>query len=432
MRFQIGEHSSRISAISSKSSIDERSDNIGDHSDAASLADSLEETSSSRLSFKRYDEKPVRGDLPPITIRDRRKLINTKPPDAFFVPIRTDAEGVKSVSDYLPEKLKEKILSRQKNRQDKLVKDQDQELLNMSKRTEEQTKNDSKSKHMRNKSRFRKPLLPSIETFRKSQRNSKRVEEEKDNTKRSRRKSKDNPHTTRKSKPTGYHHHSEHHFHLYTSENSEGPKRIYHKAELRNNNRRIEILEIMECVDIGDRTNKITTKTKSKIPVLRNQNLTKTCINPFLIKKATYLDFGEVFKADPNLDQLITDILMQSLSNNKEIPNSKPDNQSDIQEGSTVIPQEITFENEPKKSEIKSTNESAVQVSGYEIDENNTEQNQVPKIEKIDMDKNYNEATATKDTKEMQTLTPDWLEFHPTQKKEDPSDLTSNEGIPLI
>ncbi|XP_044765799.1 uncharacterized protein LOC123322040 isoform X2 [Coccinella septempunctata] len=435
-----GRNSSRISLISSRSSIGDKSDNLEDQSDITSLADSLEETSSGRFSFKKYDEKPVRGDLPPIPV-SRKKLINAKPPDVFFVPIKTDSADHKPVSDYLPEKLKEKILRRQKNRQDKF--NHCKESLNfVTENIDKSSKSDSELRHIKNRVRFRKHLLPSIELFRKSQKSAKKGnQEEKSDTKKTRRKTKDNLHNLKKTRSGSHHNESHEDFHLYKSENDylyeEGPKRIYHKAEFRNNNRRIEILEIMECVDLREKSKEITTKTKSKIPVLRDQNLAKTTFNPFLMKKATYLELSDVLRGNTSLDQLITDILIQPKSKNTDgsaeikTKNSSFVKQEDYSEGvSEEIMQEASNEvdNASLITVIEKTNESAGQVSELSNDKNNSETKRVLTTETPFFDNKHSRKETAKEFKDTQTITDDCVVFYPFQNKEGLIDTTSNEG----
>ncbi|KRT80858.1 hypothetical protein AMK59_5423, partial [Oryctes borbonicus] len=88
------------------------------------------------------------------------------------------------------------------------------------------------------------------------------------------------------------------------------PKGIYHKTEFGNASKRFEILEIMECV--GNKHHSFPKGGKSKIPILVQHKLPKIEKKTFL--KPIYLEFDEAQNLDPKMDQLIANILIDTLN----------------------------------------------------------------------------------------------------------------------
>ncbi|KAL3290238.1 hypothetical protein HHI36_023592 [Cryptolaemus montrouzieri] len=438
--------SSRLSGISSKTSLGVKSENfMDDNSDIISIADSLEDTTSSKLSVKNHDNKPVRGDLPPLPTKyQKNSTKNLKPADSFFVSMKTDiADEVKSVSDYLPKKLKDKIWQRQQTLQERVNHNKTENTtpikLRQNGKNHLTNSENSKLNKIKNKIRYKKPFLPSLVSTEKLkiENNDKKLENSKIKNK-FKRKSKIQ--STRKADVLQ--NLSETNFRVYTTQNEYqydgAPRKIYHKSEFKNFNKRVEILEIMECVDLSDRQNQSSTKSKSKIPVLVSQNLTS--VSP---KKPTYLDFNQMVISDPKLDQLIANILIQSLQEKGGSTTMKPqcqDEPNDTPEGRTVkddkefavIPEELSQQTSSEEKEntpnsVNVTNEKNIKVI-EELRKINSTSNQVPQTKNIENNYKGKAALELPKPDNFSTIPDGWVAFHTLQKSEESIDTSTHEG----
>ncbi|KYB29786.1 uncharacterized protein LOC103314649 isoform X3 [Tribolium castaneum] len=346
--------------ISSGESTDKESDTV-------SLVDSLEDTSSLRTDPMQNEVIANKSDIS-LELPDNSDKKPSKP-TAFFIPIEIDSRTeFKPVSDHLPQKVRDRLVRRQQKREER----------NRSKQSSSRSDSNyisasENGNHIHcivhngadinlnsvplpevnyGKSKKRsKPLLPSIESFRRI-----KIDDQKSVKRKS---IKDENYTKSKQKlwVPKVRNKNEKLTPLYTSKNEYvydcGPRRIYHKTEFNNTNKRIEILEIMECVDNSEKLEKLS--KKSKIPVLVNQKLPKINQKQSKAEKPAFLDLDCVPITDPKLDQLIANILIETL-NIPDIQASVSGSKSPVQESQAesakakfsqkfdAIPEELSFQ----------------------------------------------------------------------------------------
>lgn len=434
-------------------------------SDTVSLVDSLEDPHSPRIdgNFNNYDDKLVRGDmnltpiLPDNSDKTDKKKSKTPKPSTFFIPIESNQTETKAVSDLMPTKVREKLAKRQQKREEKMLQTKskfssprsDSNYISASDNqlhfvvdtssdfNLNSTPNLPHVNYMKQKKRS-KPLLPSIESIRRIKVD-KCDKEPKPKSVKRKSISKENSTEYHQSKakqwmPKTRNKMQEKLTPIYTSKNEyvydAEPRRIYHKTEFSNNNKRIEILEIMECVD-GTEKNQMF-KGKSKIPVLINQKLPK--IND-KSNKPSFLDFDKV-EIDPKLDQLIANILIDTLNNSTEVektssrivterrsPSSpvKHSGNSKYLQKFEVIPEELqssTEENQILSKDISNNNS--------EIDTNNTATGSRTKENPTYKGK---AAIAVVRDENLSTIPKGWITFYMLHKNQGSPDSTSDEGI---
>lgn len=248
---------------------------------------------------------------------------------------------------------------------------------------------------------------------------------------------------------------------IYTSRNEytceSMPKGIYRKTEFANSSKHIEILEIMECLDASQKQHTNPPKSKSKIPVLVQNKLPKIEKKEH---KPIYLDFEAVQHKDLKMDQLIANILMDTLNKYENLTPSPPkndktdiltkvpdekmpsdvfvENNSRYQQKFEVIPEELSrqssLEESSNKSEpITSTStviEAAAQILTKNVLKNNNIQEEYNKSNKSSKNSSYDNSIS-EDLKMNPVLSipQGWITFYMLHKNQTSPDSTSDEGI---
>lgn len=399
--------------ISSADSTDKESDTI-------SLVDSLEDPTSPHNDYttiNKHDDKPVRGSisslLPDTSYSITKKTKSTN--KAFFIPIETDAEQLeKAVSEHLPEKVRERLSKRQMELKSKSTSPRSDSNYVSSSDSHIIVGSDNTG-NLKYKKRVSKPLLPSIQTTRKIKIDTR------DNV-RSRRYQKKQTVPTKiqtrtKQKLTP----------LYTTKNEyhydSVPKRIYHKTELNNVNKRIELLEIMECIDVAPEKYTQRTKIKSKIPVLVQPKLPK--LNQ---QKPTFLEVQEVRIEDPKIDQLIANILIDTLNKTEDSDDTKIEQKQKKQHEDEKKPNKYYSSNKyQQKFEV--IPEEFLQSSIESINNDSATVNVEEKYEetKNDLYKGKAALALVKDDN-LTTIPQGWITFYMLQNSQGSPDNTSDEG----
>lgn len=395
-------------------------DSTDRESDTISLVDSLDDPSPTHteLSVNRHDDKPVRGSisslLPDNSDRKERKSTNK----AFFVPIETDVELLeKAVSEHLPEKVRERLSKRQMELKNKAtsprsdsnyVSSSDSHRFHIVVGDSSGNDGGNVKQKKRNKS-----FLPSIQTTRKIRIDSR--------DRRSTRKT-----TSSKTKtPTRTPKLSS----LYTTKNEYHydavPNRIYHKTELNNANKRIEILEIMECIDVTPERYTQHAKTKSRIPVLVNPRLPR-----LHQQKPAFLAVQEVRIEDPKIDQLIANILIDTLN--------KAEDSDDDTTKTSVESKAPEDEKKPNKYSHGNKYKQKFEVIPEEFLQSSTESNNneaAGNVEAVDKEETKSDlykgkaALALVKDDNLTTIPQGWITFYMLQKSQGSPDSTSDEGI---
>lgn len=398
-------------------------DSTDRESDTISLVDSLDDPSPTHteLSVNRHDDKPVRGSisslLPDNSDKKERKSTNK----AFFVPIETDVELLeKAVSEHLPEKVRERLSKRQMELKSKAtsprsdsnyVSSSDSHRFHIVVGDSSGNDGGNVKQKKRNKS-----FLPSIQTTRKIRIDS-RDRRSTRKTANSSSKTKTQARTPKLSS-------------LYTTKNEyhydAAPNRIYHKTELNNVNKRIEILEIMECIDVTPERYTQQAKTKSRIPVLVNPRLPR--LNQH---KPAFLEVQEVRIEDPKIDQLIANILIDTLNKVED-----PDDDTSKTSVASKAPED---EKKPNKYNHGNKYKQKFEVIPEEFLQSSTESNNneaTGKVEagdkeeaKSDLYKGKAALALVKDDN-LTTIPQGWITFYMLQKSQGSPDSTSDEGIP--
>lgn len=254
----------RFSAVPRTSSMEvNTSEEDKEGSDSASYVDSLEEFTPRNAELSDVEQLLPEG----------KKEVPAKMSSSFFIPIETSRNiEVKSVSELLPHKMKERLMERHQQREEKLR--QYRHSIPATTSKVRVIKNSlSHVNHLPKKKT--KPVLPGIASLKNG-----------------------NAHKTappiRKKTP------------LKKVETQKG--------------KRIEIVKIVECVDILDDDH----NKKSKIPVPVGSHKADSA------KKPTYLDLdNNPTSSDSKLDQLVANILIDSLHHDEEAENH-PQNSNQV------------------------------------------------------------------------------------------------------
>ncbi|GJQ84367.1 hypothetical protein Trydic_g3847 [Trypoxylus dichotomus] len=246
------------------------------------------------------------------------------------------------------------------------------------------------------------------------------------------------------------------------------PKEIYHKTQFGNSNKRIEILEIMECV--GNKHHTCPKVGKSKIPVLVQNKLPK--IEKKTLPKPVYLEFDEAQDFDPKMDQLIANILIETLNkyDTSSAPSSgeskrnvlklgnekRPDdihviNNNKYQRKFDVIPEESSRQSSLDDSSSKSEKtpstgrliETAADILTRNVLKNNNVQEKLYKSNKSS--KNSSKSNSKSEEfnqsnppicggriEDVLTIPQGWITFYMLHKNQGSPDSTSDEGTKLL
>lgn len=469
----------RYSALPRTSSMEVNTssgDGTDKESDTLSLVDSLEDPASPRINEKltNYDNKLVRGDISPLLLPDNSKKRKRLKPATFYVPIETDAETeVKPVADHLPARVKEKLWQRQIKREEKIAQTKSNFLTalnnhslmvimndnndNSSLRQYTEGTTGSSGGRVKLKSR---PLLPSIDRGykHKSSRDNVKIQPE-ENGKKNESKS-----VKRKSVFASQGQLSDS-YKYKVKPGSQLSLRMRHKPErltpisvnTRNefmhenvmkkacnqnevDNKRIEILEIVECIQATGLDNNQHIKNKSRIPVLvkpKMNKLQQQQQHSFL--RPCYLDSDQVQVSDPKIDQLIANILIDSL-NISQGENSMTDVM--IQSKSQRIGESRSSET---YAHVKHSQHAQQTKKKFDsIPEEITCQSNNSKSGSVeDINDNYNDKSDVKivrtnkgdikeegaNVKNSSTVPKGWITFYMLQKHQGSPDSTSDEGI---
>lgn len=476
-------------------------DSTDRESDTVSLVDSLEDPSSPHVDFgqtNKHDDKPVRGDLS-IPLPDNSDAVKSNvvnKTSAFFIPIDANSEDAfKSVSELLPEKVKERLSKRQAKREQKM---QQAKLQMFSPRSDgtnhsrfgdfdiNEEFNSERDVNSNKQKRRSKPMFPRIQTIRKirinSSENTKFVENEEikykssKSTKRSKSYSRDNfeeNSTSSKNKsfwtPRAKQKSSERLSPIYRSKNEYScnsiPGRIYHKTELNNSNKRIEILEIMECIEVTpEKYAHQFSKGKSRIPVLVQPKLPRiSTSNLQRSEKPTFLDFQQVHISDPKIDQLIANILIDTLNKEEGSPQKQQASKTDTtikalpftpqskhgnikyHQHFEVIPEEYLHSSTESycnngNTSFSNENENEIQMVADRLTQQTLKNNNVREVpmphskeananEKHENPYKGKAALAVVRDENMATIPQGWITFYMLQKSQTSPESTSDEGI---
>lgn len=375
--------------------------------DSLSFVDSLEDINSPRL--KQSDNlSPLLPDN-----SERKKIKDEKRSASFFIPIENEngTNNIKqsALTELLPGKVKEKLVKRQQIRTEKQNNNKFKCIDNASNNNYEQYRfvvdtNDNLSVSLpkinsKQKKKI-KPVLPKLKTIRRI-----KEQEQNDNqaTKDVKRKClRENNKTSNwilKDKLSPISTTSEQSF---TIKNKSGNKN--------NSNKRIEILEVMECVDSNSEHTDISIN-KSKIPVL----ISKKSIKTNNIQKPTYLDNDNVeIIDDSKLDQLIANILIDTLNNTPDEPQTiKLKNEQKFD----IIPEE--------PSSTDKSNSNNIEKSNININNNNNESSTSGLMDKSKINKPGGGVLNQNDS----TIPSGWITFYLLHKHDMSPDSTSDEGI---
>lgn len=454
----------RYSALPRTSSMEVNTssgDGTDKESDTLSLVDSLEDPTSPRSNEKLCgnDNRIVRGDISPLLLPDNSKKRKHLKPATFYVPIETDAEAeLKPVADHLPAKLKEKLWNRQIKREEKVAKAKSSLFDSMNNHSVMVITNDFNdnatlkqfSDINSNSFKFKsKPMLPSIDRNYKYRINRDKVrtqtnEKNKETVNKSAKRksefvSQGQPDDSFKYKVKPGRHLSLRMRHkpdrltpIYTTRKELSHENVSKKTCNQSETvKRIEILEIVECIQ----TNAQPLKNKSKIPVLVKPKPTKSQQQSNFAKPC-YLDFEQTHLGDPKIDQLIANILIDSLNINQtdvtpplksnRISDSKstePYFQSSSKQKFDSIPEERScqiHENSKCSSfeDYSSDKSNDNRVTGDEKEVCNNPPIQTDNASVI-LNKNENPSTVPKG----------WITFYMLHKHQGSPDSTSDEGI---
>lgn len=428
-------------------------DGTDKESDTLSLVDSLEDPTSPRTNERDHS----RQNASPLLLPDNSKKRKRLKPATFYVPIETDAEtDIKPVAEHLPAKVKEKLWKRQVKREEKMAQTKTTLLTALNNHSLMVITNDSNGNFstlsddlnanpkLKSKSRTKsksKPVLPSIE------RNYKHKEDKGKSVKRKsvfvsqghvsdayKCKMKPGSHLSLRMR-----HKPEKLTPIYG--HASGPKRTCNQHEI--DSKRIEILEIVECIHTAavDHCNTPPLKGKSKIPVLMKPKGSKAQQqSQHEFAKPYYLDFDQSQMSDPKIDQLIANILIDSL-NISQGANSTTDvtiqSKSQLNESrSTETFSQIKHSTQQRKNtfavipeEVACQNCNSSKCNSFEenVDkaaENSSETNRDESEAKDD-----EAAAALHKDENSSSLPKGWITFYMLHKQQDSPDSTSDEGI---
>lgn len=258
----------RFSAVPRTSSMEvNTSEEDKEGSDSASYVDSLEEFTPRNAELSDVDQLLPEG----------KKEVPSKTSSSFFIPIETTRNiEVKSVSELLPYKMKERLMERHQQREEKLR--QYRHSIPATTSKVRVIKNSlSHVNHLPKKKT--KPVLPGIASLKNCNAD------------------KTAP-SIRKKPPL---------------------KKVETQKSSQTEHKRIQIVKIVECVEIPDDHNK-----KSKIPVPVGSHKADSA------KKPVYLDLdNNPTSSDSKLDQLVANILIDSLNHDEESENH-PQNSNQV------------------------------------------------------------------------------------------------------
>ncbi|XP_060536949.1 uncharacterized protein LOC132708573 [Cylas formicarius] len=289
----------RFSALPRSSSMEVNTsagDEDKDESDSASFVDSLEDFNSPRV--VNYDEKPVGKSMDVFDLlpegSTRTSATSVKKSAAFFIPIEVrKTKDVKPVSELLPVKVREKLKQRQQKREEKC-----QQIKSASgfgsigaAVADAKTKLSSANSLYRKRSR---PVLPKIDLVKtvKIDNSGRKTKSDAGENATRKKGSWSSKARIKSSEPQEY---------LCDFEHT----KTHQKTEYKSTHKRIEILEIMECVEVpGGRS----PRDKSKIPIAVHHGQSKKTFD-----KPVYLDVQTDIR-DPKIDQLIANILIDTLN----------------------------------------------------------------------------------------------------------------------
>lgn len=306
--------------------------------DSLSFVDSLEDANSPRLT-QTDNLSPLLPDN-----SEKKRMQEEKRSASFFIPIANESGGsnVKqsALTELLPGKVKEKLIKRQqirteKQNNNKLKHDNtpgnNYEQYRFIVDTNDNLNNYSLPKINNKQKKKGKPVLPKLKTIRRI-----KEQEQNDNqvTKDVKRKCLRENHKTsnwilkEKLSPIA----------TTVSEQSYSVKTK--SATTIKKSKRIEILEVMECLDtnLANNDHADIAVNKSKIPILIAKKSMKT--SP--VQKPTYLDNDNSVEImdDPKLDQLIANILIDTLNNGSVDEYDRQANQIKTEQKFDVIPEE--------------------------------------------------------------------------------------------
>ncbi|XP_030748582.1 uncharacterized protein LOC115876787 [Sitophilus oryzae] len=393
----------RFSAVPRTSSMEVNTSEMDrEESDSASFADSLEDFNSPRLKNK---NKHTTADITNL-LPEGRINASPKKSSTFYIPIEVDRKEVKSVSELLPVKVREKLNERQHKREEK------SRQLRSAFRTFDsisEIKNSITVQNYKPKKRI-KPVLPSIESLKNPSKEKKHRGSPKDAFNRQR-------HT---SALNGTDSTSQKHSVLYDQSKktdwSSDTRKIYEKQSYENSGKKIEILEIVECISMPDRIQ------KSKIPVPVSECASK---KPHFIKPV-YLDF-ENQAPDPKFDQLIANILIDSLNHDvdssvketdKRNANFTPKNQGLIQETSKASAQIQAVAEETPAAQKKPSEKNASNNNNNVNTSRDSNKNKIP--------------LRPMGRKCLSSIPHGWVTFYNVHKDMGTPDSTSDEGKKLL
>lgn len=394
--------------ISSNDSLDKDSD--------TSLVDSLDDPSSPRVKIKRHtninitkiNDSEVLGDGEEIIEQEETKK-TIKKSSVFYIPIdntdKSESDSPHVVSNLLPSKLKEKLLQRQMKREEKRLQERmkafDIENGNASAyfSTSPETPLPSKKNTTRT-SKKAKTTLPQIDLYRDFNKSLRA-----NYTQRSLNRYRESVETTTNSRKSFMLPKS--HTKQNTLQNQGKQKQKTKSSSTKESAKHIEILEIMEIVE-PERAMHLTPKSKSRIPIFQHASGTKL---PKLRPKPTFLDFGEVGQpGDPKLDQLIANILIDTL------------NHEDIKD----------LKDRPRKSNVETEKIQAATASKEQSNNNSGLIEQAAEIltKQVLGNNNLDSPQLTEQVghpQEAENIPQGWITFYMLQKTQSP-DSTSDEG----
>lgn len=443
----------RYSALPRTSSMEVNTsspDSTDRESDAISLVDSLEDGISPCRDRGNLLDHPGNGDDLSSLLPDNSGRPNQKSA-VFFIPIENQPkEEFKPVSYHLPAKVKEKLSRRQLKRQLKL---QQAKSNHTSPRSDS---NYISASDNGNQISFTVsnnpdgvgvksvPLLPEINN-QKGRRKSKSILPSIQNVRKIKIDSKDNikyseferirPIRRRSQKIP------EKLTPIYTSRNEYTcetmPKEIYRKTEFANANKRIEILEITECVGNKLKHHDFPKPGRSKIPILIQNKLPKIeSPKSSIIPKPIYLDFDQIQNHDPKMDQLIANILIDTLNKYENPRSSTSSSTSPKINVDEKIPETIQYNNKYQQKfdaiPEESSRQSSLDDSSRNVLKNNTVQDKLYKNNNTNSDNSKSEDFPISASKlgDVLTIPQGWISFYMLHKNQgSPDSSTSDEGI---
>lgn len=336
-------------------------DSTDKESDSASLVDSLDDPNSPRQSSLtpriKHDDKPVRGDLSallPDNSNIPKELIPKMKPQkgsAFYVPIVQDeesTENIKTVAEHLPERVKNRISKRQqiieekknlKSKNDNLLdsngNNQPNSLLLEPESISEGTWNSNNGtlKKVKKEKKVKNSVLQTLPSYKINARgeynmNPNSTLKVKRGVKQAKRKYVKNSESSESSvnvvsnRQSLWNHHAQLKAAMQPQSTndfiSDATSKKYVEKPMYNN--RIEILEIMECVDQESDKSLCTQQQKnnsvrSKIPIpVQTSKPEIPLVRPHQLQVYQGCDLSRVPDSTPKTDQLIANILIDALN----------------------------------------------------------------------------------------------------------------------